>query len=253
MLSVVKLGGTQVRDAEGLRRVVVAVEALPGQTVVVHGGGAEISAWQERLDLPVTWHEGLRVTSPLGLQLTAMVLSGWMNKRVVQAFEDTGVRAVGVSGEDASLINAVRAREGALGEVGEVVRVRPDLLESLLASGYVPVVSPVSRGPEGTPLNVNADEAALHVAAAIGADRIYLVSDVPGVMRDGTVLKELSLSQARGLIADGVARGGMLVKIRQALVAAEAGVEVAIGDGSILHDFNAGTVLHGADQTAGVS
>lgn len=252
MLSVVKLGGAQVRDARGLSEVVARVRALPGQTVVVHGGGAEISAWQDRLDLPVTWHEGLRVTTPLGLQLTAMVLSGWMNKRVVQAFEDAGVPAVGISGEDGSLIRADRAQGGALGEVGEVVQVRPDPLEALLSSGFLPVVSPVSRGPEGSPLNVNADEAALHVAAAMGADRIYLVSDVPGVMRDGEVLRELSPGQARGLLDDGVAQGGMRVKIRQALVAAGAGVEVAIGDASILDDFTAGTVLHGADEAAGV-
>ena len=253
MLSVVKLGGAQVADARGLRAVVADVCALHGRTVVVHGGGAEISAWQERLDLPVTWHEGLRVTSPLGLQLTAMVLSGWMNKRVVQAFEDGDVRAVGISGEDASLIRARRAHEGALGEVGEVVEVRADLLDTLLEAGFRPVVSPVSRGPDGTPLNVNADEAALNVAAAMGADRIYLVSDVPGVMREGAVLKELSMTEARTLIAEGVARGGMMVKLRQALVAAEAGVEVAIGDASILRNFRAGTVLHGADETAGVS
>jgi acetylglutamate kinase len=253
VLSVVKLGGAQVGDARGLGALVHHLVALPGQTVVVHGGGGEISAWQERMSLPVTWHEGLRVTTPVGLQVTAMVLSGWMNKRVVQAFEDAGIRAVGISGEDGSLITAARAHEGALGEVGTVVHVRPDLLEALLGSGFVPVVSPVSRGPDGPPLNVNADEAALHVAAAIGADRIYLVSDVPGVMRDGVVVKELSLSEARALIADGVAKGGMLVKIRQALVAAEAGVEVAIGDASILQDFTAGTILHGADEPAGVS
>lgn len=252
MLSVVKLGGAQVGDARGLRDVVARVAALPGRTLVVHGGGAEISAWQDRLELPVTWHEGLRVTTPLGLQLTAMVLSGWMNKRVVQAFEDSGIPAVGISGEDGSLIHAVRAQGGALGEVGEVVRVRPDVLEALLSSGFLPVVSPVSRGPEGSPLNVNADEAALHVAAAVGADRIYLVSDVPGVMRDGRVLRELSPAGAQALLDDGVARGGMRVKIRQALVAARAGVEVAIGDAAILEDFAAGTVLHGVDETAAV-
>ena len=103
MLSVVKLGGGQVADAAGLARVVEAVQALPGRVVVVHGGGKAISDWQTRIDIPVAWHEGLRVTSPEGLQLTAMVLSGWMNKRVVQAFEDAGVPAAGISGEDGSL------------------------------------------------------------------------------------------------------------------------------------------------------
>ncbi len=250
MLTVVKLGGARVGDTEGLRDVVRDVAALPGRVVVVHGGGAEISAWQDRLQLPVSWHDGLRITSPESMKVTAMVLSGWMNKRVVQAFIDEGTPAVGVSGED-HLLEAERARGGALGEVGEVTTVRTRLLEVLLGAGYVPVVSPVSRGPEGAPLNVNADEAALHVAAALEADRILLVSDVPGVMRDGTVLRELGAEEARELLDDGTAQGGMAVKLRQALVAAEAGVEVSIGDAGLLRDPTAGTVVHGA-RTAGV-
>ena len=248
MLSVVKVGGAAVSDAAGLQRLVQDVAALSGNAVVVHGGGKEISAWQERLKLPVEWRDGLRVTGPDALRVTAMVLSGWMNKRVVQAFEDRGVTAVGISGEDGSLIQAVPAQGGALGAVGEVVRVRPDLLEALLGAGFHPVVSPVSRGPDGHPLNVNADEAALHVAAAIGADRMYLVSDVPGVLDEGEVLRELTLDGARALVEEGVAQGGMAVKLRQALVAARAGVEVAIGDGRILRDFRAGTVLHGSNE-----
>lgn len=248
MLSVVKLGGVQVGDAHGLSAVAARVAALPGRRVVVHGGGAEISAWQERLELPVSWHDGLRVTSVEGVKLTAMVLSGWMNKRVVQAFEDAGVPAVGISGEDGSLLGAVRARDGALGEVGRVVDVRPRVVDALLEAGFLPVVSPVSRGPEGSPLNVNADEAALHLAAALGADRIYLVSDVPGVLDRGRLLRELSTSEAEALVEDGVATGGMAVKVRQALVAATAGVEVAIGDAAILDDFRAGTVLHGVAE-----
>jgi len=248
MLSVVKLGGVQVGDAHGLSAVAARVAALPGRRVVVHGGGAEISAWQERLELPVSWHDGLRVTSVEGVKLTAMVLSGWMNKRVVQAFEDAGVPAVGISGEDGSLLGAVRARDGALGEVGRVVDVRPRVVEALLGAGFLPVVSPVSRGPEGSPLNVNADEAALHLAAALGVDRIYLVSDVPGVLDGGRLLRHLTTAEAEALVEGGVATGGMAVKVRQALVAARAGVEVAIGDASILDDFRAGTVLHGVAE-----
>ncbi len=253
MLNVVKLSGKSAANPAALRTAAVRVSALPGRTVVVHGGGAEISAWQRRLDLPVTWHEGLRVTTPESLQVTAMVLSGWMNKRVVQAFEDVGVPAVGISGEDGALLNARRAHGGSIGEVGEIVQVRPGAVHALLGAGFVPVVSPVSRGPEGTPLNVNADEAALSLAAALEAQRIYLVSDVPGVMVQERTVETLTPFEARTLLDDGIALDGMAVKLRQALVAANAGVEVAIGDAAILDDFCAGTRIFGADVTAGVS
>ncbi len=253
MLNVVKLSGRSAEDSGTLRATVERVAALPGRTVVVHGGGTEISAWQRRLDLPVTWHEGLRVTTSESLRVTAMVLSGWVNKRVVQAFEDAGVPAVGISGEDGSLLNARRAHGGAIGEVGEVVGVRPGAIHALVKAGFVPVVSPVSRGPEGSPLNVNADEAALWLAAALAARRIYLVSDVPGVVVGGRAVETLTPVEARALLAEGVARDGMAVKLRQALVAAEAGVEVAIGDASILENFTAGTRILGTDVTVEVA
>lgn len=246
MLSVVKLGGRCAADADALRVTADHVSRLEGGVVVVHGGGAEISAWQRRLDLPVTWHDGLRVTTPEGLQVTAMVLSGWMNKRVVQALEAVGVPAVGISGEDGTLLRARRALAGRIGEVGEVVEVRPQVVRVLLEAGFVPVVSPVSRGPEGTPLNVNADEAALHLAAGLGARRIYLISDVPGVIVDGRTVQTLVPAEVRALLSGGVALDGMAVKLRQALVAAEAGVEVAIGDLSLLHDFGSGTRVLGS-------
>jgi len=245
VLNVVKLGGRSVADAQALARTAQRVARLPGEVVVVHGGGAEISAWQKRLDLPVAWHEGLRVTTPESLQVTAMVLSGWMNKRVVQALEDAGVPAVGISGEDGALLNARRALGGRIGEVGEVHEVRPGVVHALLGAGFLPVVSPVSRGPHGMPLNVNADEAALHLASALAATRIYLVSDVPGVMVGGRPLETLEAAEARALLAEGVALDGMAVKLRQALVAADAGVDVAIGGISLLDDFGSGTRILG--------
>ncbi len=253
MLSVVKLGGRSVANADTLARTAERVARLPGDVVVVHGGGAEISAWQERLDLQVSWHEGLRVTTPEGLKVTAMVLSGWMNKRVVQAFEDAGVPAVGISGEDGALLNARRALEGKIGEVGEVQEVRPGVVHALLRAGFVPVVSPVSRGPQGAPLNVNADEAALHLATALGAARIYLISDVPGVIVDGRTVETLAPEEARTLLREGVALDGMAVKLRQALVAADAGVDVAIGSSSLLDDFGSGTRVVGSEAPVEVA
>ncbi|MEJ2205528.1 MAG: acetylglutamate kinase [Gemmatimonadota bacterium] len=253
MLNVVKLGGAAAANAEVLRRTASAVRALGGRTVVVHGGGVEISTWQERLGMPVTWRDGLRVTTPEGLQVTAMVLSGWVIKRIVQAFMVVGAPAVGISGEDGGLLEAIHAQGGALGEVGEVIRVKPDLVEALLTAGFLPVVSPLSRGPGGVPLNVNADEAALQLAAGMGATRLYLVSDVPGVRVGGAVVPTLTPSEARRLLDDHVATGGMSVKLRQALRAADLGVEVAIGGPSLLDDIGNGTRILGAPRKAEVA
>lgn len=232
MLTVVKVGG-RLAENGGFETVAERVGGLAGSVVVVHGGGSEITRWQERLGLPVIWEDGLRVTTPEGVQVTGMVLSGWVNKRLVSAFLTAGRTAVGLSGED-DLIRAVRKDGGKMGEVGEVVAVNPAPIKALLDAGILPVVSPVSRGPAGVPLNVNADEAALHLAIGLGADRLLLVSDVPGVVLDGEPLPELTPDGAADLLQRDVVTGGMAVKVKQALQAARAGVEVRIGGEGIL-------------------
>ena len=241
MLTVVKVGGTLLADRRSLAELAGALSGWSGRTVVVHGGGGEITRWQERLDMPVVWRDGLRVTTPDAMQVTAMVLSGWMNKRLVSALLDVGTVAVGISGEDGGLLQAVRKEDGKLGEVGRIVAVNQILLRALLAAGTVPVVSPVSRGPEGEPLNVNADEAAIAIAAALPATRLLLVSDVPGVLLEGRVIPRVSAAEVEALVGGGTVTGGMVVKLRQALVAAEAGSEVRIGGDEILVDESAGT------------
>lgn len=230
-----------MEDASGLAVLAGGVAGLPGRVVVVHGGGPEISAWQERCGIAVEWRDGLRVTTREGLRVTAMVLSGWVNKRIVAALLAAGVDAVGISGEDGGLLVAERKDGGVLGEVGTVRAVRTELLQRLLGADLVPVVSPISRGPGGEPLNVNADEAAAVVAQAMAAERLLLVSDVPGLLVEGRVVREVTPAEARALIGCGVAAAGMRVKLGGAVAAAEAGVEVRIGDGSILSDLHAGT------------
>jgi acetylglutamate kinase len=255
VLTVVKVGGAVAGAPSELAALASSVAGIAGARVVVHGGGAEITAWQKRLDLPVEWRDGLRVTTPEAIKVTAMVLSGWVNKRVVAALIDAGEIAVGISGEDGGLLRAVRREGGKLGEVGEITAVEPRVLRALLAAGLLPVVSPVSRGPEGAPLNVNADEAAIALAVGLAADRLLLVSDVPGVLVDGAALPRVTASGAAELLERGVATGGMAVKMRQALEAARAGVEVRIGDGALLTDAGAGTCVlpDGAPNAAGAA
>lgn len=241
MLTVVKVGGAVADSPSELARLARAVAALPGERVLVHGGGAEITRWQERLKLQVRWHEGRRVTTPEAMKVTAMVLSGWVNKRVAAALIGAGEAAVGVSGEDGGLMRAARREGGRLGEVGEVEDVDPRTVRALLEAGMLPVVSPVSRGPDGTPLNVNADEAAIALAVGLGAERLLLVSDVPGILVDGSPLGRISGSGASDVLERAVVKGGMALKLRQAVDAARAGVEVRIGDRRLLADPAAGT------------
>jgi acetylglutamate kinase len=208
--------------------------AFPGDLVVVHGGGKEISRWLDRVGVPVEWADGLRVTRGDGLQVTAMVLSGWVNKRVAEALDRAGRSALGISGEDGGLLDAVPLDPERLGDVGTVRSVNPAPVHALLEGGFTPVVSPVSRGPNGRPLNVNADEAAIALARDLRADRLLLVSDVPGVLVGGELLTSLSESEAEDLAERGIISGGMKVKVTQALSAAAAGVEVRIGDEGLL-------------------
>lgn len=252
MLTVVKVGGAVAGSPVELAQLAGAVAALPGARVVVHGGGTEITAWQQKLGLTVEWRDGLRVTTPEAMQVTAMVLSGWVNKRVVAALIGAGERAVGLSGEDGGLLRAERREGGRLGEVGEVTSVDSAPLRALLAAGMLPVVSPVSRGPEGAPLNVNADEAAIALAVGLAADRLLLVSDVPGVLVDGVPVARVTAAGAADLLAREIVKGGMAVKVRQALEAARVGVEVRIGNGSLITDPTAGTRVV-PDQVAEVA
>jgi acetylglutamate kinase len=242
----VKVGGNEVDAREWVARLAAAVAERKGGVVVVHGGGKEVTELQRALGAEPEWRDGLRVTTPEAIRAVAMVLSGVVNKRLVSALVSAGARAVGLSGEDDALISAVPARGGALGRTGEGVKVEPRLLLSLLEQGVVPVVSPVSRGPEGEALNVNADDAAAAVAAALGAERFLLVSNVPGVLRDGERIEEVGVGEVEGLIEGGVASGGMAPKLRAAARAAGAGVsEVRIGGLELLAGSASGTRIVG--------
>jgi acetylglutamate kinase len=241
---VLKVGGRAVADAAWLGRLAARLAAGGPPTVVVHGGGPEVTDLSTRLGIPVLWNGGRRVTTPEALRVAAMVLSGWTNKRVVAALINGGLDAIGLSGEDGGLLLAEQADGGALGLVGRIVRVRVELIERLLAAGFVPVISPISRGIDGQPLNVNADDAAAAVAGALGASELLFLTDVDGV-RDGDAERRvLTLAEAAALIASGAARDGMAVKLDAAAAALAAGVpSVRIGPPGILDGTAPGTTL----------
>lgn len=248
MLTVIKAGGAWL-DGSPAQHELDALADLPGRAVVVHGGGKEISRWQARCGIETEWSEGLRVTRGDSLALSSMVLSGWLNKKLAGALSDAGRAAVGISGEDAGVIRARPIDPARLGSVGSVDRVDAAPLEALLEGGFTPVISPISKGAGG-PLNVNADEAATQIAVAMQADRLLLISDVPGVKHGPDVLSDLTHEEARRLTDLGVLEGGMAVKVEQGLEASDRDVEVRIGNGSLLTDDDAGTAIGSARALA---
>lgn len=252
-ITVVKVGGNEVDDTAWTARLARALARRGGSTVVVHGGGKEITALQRALGAEPEWRDGLRVTTGESVRAVAMVLSGVVNKRLVSALLTAGIDAVGISGEDGGLLRAVLLRGGALGRTGEVAEVRTRLLAAWLEQGLVPVVSPVSRGPDGGPLNVNADDAAAAVAAALGATELLFVSNVPGVLDGGAVLPEVAVDEVEALIEDGTASGGMAPKLRAAARAAAAAGRVRIGGLEMLEDQGAGTRVLRAPVHAGTA
>jgi acetylglutamate kinase len=241
-VKVVKIGGAALADRGWLSGFAAAVAAAGQPMVIVHGGGPEISALSDRLGVEVQWHEGRRVTPPEALDVAAMVLTGRINKMLVGALIGAGVDAIGLSGIDGGLIRATVAEGGALGRVGHVAAVRTPLLETLLRAGHTVVVSPISLGPDGGALNVNADDAAAAVAVAVGASELVFLTDVPGVRDGADVCALLDAVQAARLVRDGVAAGGMSVKLSAGLKAIESGVSaVRIGTASVLFDAASGT------------
>jgi len=246
MRRVIKIGGR----AQGDARLIVQLAAAThrGESlVVVHGGGDEVSVLQRRLGIEPQFRGGRRVTSVADLELVRMVLSGATNKRLVAQLLSVGVRAVGVSGEDDGLLMA-HVTDPDFGRVGGAITAHPAVLTHLWSGGFIPVVSPLGRDaddPQGGGLNVNGDDAAAAIAAALGADEILFVADVPGVLAEsGATLAELDSAAAQALVVSGVAKGGMAAKLEAGALALRGGVRRArVGDLCAITDATAGTRL----------
>ena len=241
---VVKYGGAAMAHAE-LRDAVfrdLALLACVGvQPVVVHGGGPEINQWLKRLEIPAEFRDGLRVTDADTMDVVEMVLVGRVNKQIVNGLNQLGAPAVGLSGSDGRLVEARPWGDGSHGLVGDVARVNPDVLEPLLERGYVPVISSVAATPEdGRSHNINADTVAGELAAALEAEKLILLTDTPGILRDRddpeSLIRKLGLAEARQLIQDGIVAGGMTPKTECCIRALAQGVAAAhIIDGRVPH------------------
>lgn len=240
---VVKYGGAAMVHAElreAVFRDLALLTSVGVQPVVVHGGGPEINTWLKRLEIPAEFRDGLRVTDPDTMDVVEMVLVGRVNKQIVNGLNKLGARAVGLSGSDGMLVEARPWGDGSHGLVGDVARVNPDVLEPLLDRGYVPVISSVAATRDGTAHNINADTVAGELAAALEAEKLILLTDTPGILRDRedpeSLIHQLRLSEARQLIADGIVAGGMTPKTECCIRALAQGVAAAhILDGRVPH------------------
>jgi acetylglutamate kinase len=265
---VVKYGGHamgQEASARSFARDIVLLEQTAVNPVVVHGGGPQIGDMLKRLGIKSEFAAGLRVTDAATVEIVEMVLSGSINKQIVGYINEAGGKAVGLSGKDGNMVMASKVNRTImdpdsqiekiidLGFVGEPSKVDVTVLNQILGRELIPVLAPVAASTEGGTYNVNADTFAGAIAGALKAKRLLLLTDVPGVLdKSKSLIKELSIDDARRLIADGTISGGMIPKVETCIYALEAGVEgVVIMDGKVEHavllelltDLGAGTLM----------
>ncbi len=266
---VVKYGGHAMGEeqlARDFARDIVLLEQLAINPVVVHGGGPQIGAMLEKLGIRSQFAAGLRITDAATVEVVEMVLAGSINKQIVGFINGAGGKAIGLTGKDGNLVRArklsrtVMDAESSieqmvdLGFVGEPEKVDVTVLTQILGREIIPVLAPIAIGADGVTYNVNADTFAGAIAGALKAKRLIFLTDVPGVLdKSKELIADLSVDQARRLIADGTISGGMIPKVETCIEALEQGVEgVVILDGKVPHavllelltDHGAGTLIH---------
>ncbi|MEL0313565.1 MAG: acetylglutamate kinase [Halieaceae bacterium] len=242
---VIKFGGNAMTDPElfeTFARDVVLMKLVGMNPVVVHGGGPQIGALLDKLEIPTTFVEGMRVTDERTMDVVEMVLGASVNKEIVNCIHRNGGRAVGLTGKDGMLLTARKLQVSEntaqdIGQVGEVAAVDIDVLHMLGQSDFIPVIAPVAGGKDGKTYNINADLVAGKIAEVLHAEKLILLTNVEGLLdNQGTVQTGLSTKQVDKLIADGTIKGGMLPKIQCALDAVKQGVTSAhIIDGRVPH------------------
>ena len=266
---VVKYGGHAMGDEQAARefaRDIVLLEQAAINPVVVHGGGPQIAAMLKKLGIKSEFAAGLRVTDEATIEIVEMVLAGSINKQIVGYINAAGGKAIGLCGKDGNMVTAKKAtrtvvdpdsmieRVVDLGFVGEPDKVDLFVLNAVLGKEMIPVLAPVATSADGGTFNVNADTFAGAIAGALKAKRLLLLTDVPGVLdKDKKLITDLSVADARKLIADGTISGGMIPKVETCIYALDQGVEgVVIMDGKVPHavllelmtDHGIGTLMH---------
>ena len=234
---VIKLGGHAMVSDEALEtfaRDVVLMRQVGINPVIVHGGGPMINSMLDKLNIESDFIDGKRVTDSETISVVEMVLSGNVNKKIVQAINNQDGRAVGLSGKDAKLITCVQDKPE-LGLVGTPKDVNPEVIFNLFENDMIPVIAPLGSGIDGETLNINGDTVSGAIAAALKADRLLLLTDVSGVQdKDGSLITELNSNQIKNWINEGIISGGMIPKTETALMALEGGVRgVVILDGRV--------------------
>ena len=234
---VIKLGGHAMVSDEALEtfaRDVVLMRQVGINPVIVHGGGPMINSMLDKLNIESEFIDGKRVTDSETISVVEMVLSGNVNKKIVQAINKQDGRAVGLSGKDAKLITCVQDKPE-LGLVGTPKDVNPEVIFNLFENDMIPVIAPLGSGIDGETLNINGDTVSGAMAAALKADRLLLLTDVSGVQdKDGSIITELNSNQIKNWINEGIISGGMIPKTETALMALEGGVRgVVILDGRV--------------------
>ena len=241
---VVKYGGNAMINEELKQQVMedIALLWLIGvKVVLVHGGGPEISHIMKRLGKEAVFIDGLRVTDKETVDIVQMVLAGKINKTLVNLIQMKGGHAVGLSGIDGGILEA-KIKDERLGYVGEITKVRPQPIQDLLEKNYIPVVSTVASDRQGNTYNINGDTAAAYLAGALGAERLIMMTDIAGILRDkddpSTLIPHITVSEAKKLYDEGIISGGMIPKVDCCIEALEHGVNnVVIMDGRIPHSI----------------
>lgn len=240
---VVKYGGAAMKDSslkDKVIRDIVFLSSVGIRPVVVHGGGPEINTWLRKLNIEPQFKGGLRVTDADTMDVVEMVLVGRVNKELVSLINQAGVKAVGLCGKDGNMIKARPVDQENVGFVGEVTNVNIDLIQTLVTNGYVPVISSVATDDQGQAYNINADTVAGEIAAALAAEKLILLTDTAGILRDykdtSTLLYKLDIQEARDLITTGIVAGGMIPKVSCCVRSLAQGVRAShIIDGRIPH------------------
>ena len=242
---VIKYGGAAMKDGSLKAKVIndiVFLACVGVRPVVVHGGGPEINTWLQKLNIQPAFKDGLRVTDADTMDVVEMVLAGRVNKELVSLINRAGALAVGLCGKDGNLVQARPVDQEGVGFVGEVTNIDTRLIESLVKSGYVPVISSVAADENGQAYNINADTVAGEIAAALQAEKLILLTDTPGILYDyhdaSTLINKLDIQKARELIDQEVVSGGMIPKVNCCVRSLAQGVRAAhILDGRLPHSL----------------